>query len=288
MIKKSNKMRLVKPESDVPSYVQQSTRPDPVIWGITNACGGAGATSLAVQMAFRLATQKHKTLPFTPRIALLELDFENSVLQQYLDVIPRVRVDYFADDPSRVDADLTEAWMIPTPFGFSVFSAPAVLDGNNLVNPQTVLAFLDNVSGLYDYIIIDVPRIWMPWTHAALGAADKLAVVTELSVPSLHQAYARAAALMEAIEPLDKIDFIVNKYERRSFRSSLKIKDAEKALGPVETVTLCAEHVREAMNRGEPVGATHPESRFTKDVNGIVGDWLKETQAQQLALKATG
>jgi len=235
-------------------------------------------TTIAIQMAYRLANSKRTDMVPNPRVALLELDFENSALSNYLDIKPHIGIGALNNDPDRIDTDLVQSWMTQTRYGFSVFSAKPELDGNQKVNPDTVLALLDSVCGLYDYILIDIPRIWTPWTHATIGTADKFAVVTELTIPALQLAKSKATALQEAVETLERVDFILNKYEKRSFRNSLKLKDAEKTLGRVWFAALASDQVNGAMNRGMPVGANTPDSRFAKDLSGIMRGWWKRSK----------
>jgi pilus assembly protein CpaE len=133
---------------------------------------------------------------------------------------------------------------------------------------------------LFDYIVLDIPQLWAPWTQAALGTADRVALVTQLNVPALHLARRRSEGLIGAVEELNKTDFIVNKFERRSFRTNLKLGDAERALDVpyVDPIGLCHDQVRDSLNRGEPVGVSCPESRFVRDSNEIFEEWYKQSQ----------
>lgn len=250
------------------------------IIGITGAMGGVGVTTLAIQLAYYLAQMKSSR---QPKIALISLDFENSAISQYLDVEPKVTLEDFKQEPSIIDEPFVERAMRQTPFGFHALSLPNILGGNDNVNPDTVLSFLDITSRQFDYIILDIPRLWAPWTHAALGTADKVVMVSELSVPGLRIASQRREALLQMVEELCDIDFILNKVERRSFRNSLKLSDAERAFGTsyVPSLPMNSDKIREAINRGEPIGAATKECRFVREANELFSEWVTTMTARR-------
>ncbi len=253
---------------------------DALIYAILGATGGVGVTTTAIQLAYFLANVKHASKQKT---LLLSLDFENCSISQYLDARPKVTLEEFKQDPSVIDNAFMERVVSETAFGFYVMSLPNCLGGNDAARPETVLTFLDLVSQNFNNIVLDVPRIWMPWTHAAIGAADKVAMITELTVPGLHLASQKRQALLKAIDELADIEFILNKVERRSFRNSLKLSDAERALGVSYLPTFPAnlDSIREAINRGMPIGAASKETRFVRDANELFSEWTSVALARR-------
>jgi len=288
MTRLAKNVHALRAEQDAPTYNGSGASAEPYIWGITGAVGGVGVTNLCTQFAYWLSKSNKTADLDRPKICLLELDFENGSLSHYLDSAPKIRFESFCEPADRLDQDLIKSWLTDTAYGFSFLSLPNVIDGNRLVNADTILACLDHICELFDYIVLDIPQLWSPWTHAALGASDQVAIMTELNIPALHLARSRSSALIDAVETLNKTDFIVNKFERRSFRGSLKLGDAERALEIpiVKTIAMNHEPVREAMNRGEPVGVTYSESRFVRDSNEIFENWLKQAMVRNQALKA--
>ncbi len=266
----------------MPKYLEDQPTSEPYIWGITGGSGGVGVTTICTQLAYWLAKPKKRRPLQSSKTCLVELDFENGSLSQYLDSPAKVEFDVFCQPPDRLDQDLVKSWLTRTAFGFSLFSIPTAINGNHLVNSDTVLKCLDHICTLFDYIVIDIPQLWAPWTQAALATADRIAVVTQLNVPALHLARRRSEGLINAVDELNKTDFILNKVERRSFRSNLKVADAERAFDVpyVNPLALCNDQVREALNRGEPVGATYPESRFVRDTNDVFETWFKQSQSR--------
>lgn len=243
------------------------------IWTFMGAVGGCGVTSIAVQVAYDLARRRSDGHPasYDPRVCLIDLDFENGMCPQYLDILPSLQLSDLQGGAARIDAALAGAMMSRHDSGISLLAANCGVGGNDAVNPQTVLALMDTASKMFEHVILDVPRMWRPWTHAAIAAADRFGLVTEMNIPALHACRTKAEALAERIDANLNVDFIVNKFERRSLRNALRPKDAEKALRRHVSHYLAVdvETNRDAVNCGEPAGAIKPESRFAKDVHAL-------------------
>lgn len=260
-------------------------------WAFMGAAGGVGTTSLAIQTAYELAERVAAETPAKikrtePKVCLVDLDFELGTCAHYLDLPPSLNMEDLQDVPERIDRALTTALMSAHDSGIALLAAPNKLGGNDSVNPETVLAILDQACQIYDHVVLDVPRLWRPWTHAAIAASDHFGLVTELTIPTLHLTRARAKDIENNVEMRATMDIILNKYERRSFRNSLRLKDAEAALERTVNLTICvdSETTKEAINCGEPVSVVRPESRYVKDVKKLMTHWQGEPQEQKRKL----
>ena len=244
---------------------------------VMGAVGGVGATSLCVQLAHNLAleSQKNRTKAERlkePRVCLVDLDFEGGACAHHIDITPNMSVGDLTASPERVDRAYVSALTATHDSGFDLLATPNSLAGNDSAHPATIVAILDIVSQMYEHIIIDIPRYWRPWNMAAIGASDKFLMLTELTIPSLHLARMRVSAIEEKFGRDVRADIILNKYERRSFRNSLREKDAETALKREITAAVCtdADTLREAINCGEPAGVVRPDSRYVKDTRKLL------------------
>ena len=241
-------------------------------WAFMGAVGGVGTTTLAVQMAYELAKKQNGKTSRTHRntdskICLIDLDFEASGAVHHLDLQAGLSPDDLAGDPTRIDSLYIQSLLSHHSSGMSVLAAPNLIDGNRGVNPVTVLALLDAVCDIFPYVILDIPRHWQPWTTPALMGADFVGLVTELSIPSLHMTRAKCDQLADVLGAQSSCDIIINKFERRAFKSTLRLSDAETALQRTVLSTLCMDPdvTREASNCGAPVGHVRADSRYSKD-----------------------
>ena len=247
--------------ADTPApVVPAATDPDaPVCLAFQGVGGGAGTTSLAIGVAQSLRARTGRG------VCVVDLDFELGTCAGYLDVEPGARAEDFAVDPGRVDATFVRALLAEHPGGLNVLAAEP---GAAAVNPATVLAVLDVLSDMFGVLVLDVPRGWQPWTDAVLRAADQAVLVGELHIPALH----RARGQVDKLEAAGvRAGLVLSKYERRSFKASLRRADAEKALArPVLGVVATDPHTAaECVNCGEPVVRLSPEGRLAKDVEAL-------------------
>ncbi len=260
------------------------------IWAYLGVAGGVGVTSLAVQTAWELGKGK-------ARVLLVDLNFERGDCAAYLDMPPSLQIGELNKADGRMDEDLAATFI--KPFGrfpnnskqagkssqhqLFVFSAKGELGGNDLISANSLLCFLDCVSTRFDFIVLDIPPMWRSWTQAAIGAADKFALVTEARVPALHQ----ARNLAEDITALMKLnpppEIILSKYERRALRGGLGLLDVHKVLACQTSTQICIdeETLRTAINTGIPAGAYKPNSRYAKSVHAHVQNWLGSRSGTQ-------
>jgi len=225
--------------------------------------GGVGVTSLAISTAHIFAQAKRGD------VCLIDLDFDLGMCAHYLDLGMNPAISDFQTDPVRVDQNYVRAMLAHHEAGFAVLGSPGAMGGNEQVNPQTVLQVLDVLADMFSVIIMDVPRLTRPWTEAALLAADRVCLLTELNIPALHVTRKRLDDFTAI--GVEKTDVVLSKYERRSFRASLRQADAERAIGQSVTAMIASDaHVSsEAMNCGVPATLAGSDSRLSKDITAL-------------------
>ncbi len=255
---------------------------DAKCYAFMGANGGAGVTSLCIQMAFDIAKRTKKSTGLgqhiDPTVCLIDLDFETGSCASYLDIQPALAISDICGPAGRIDSSSLQALVSQHECGIAVLATPNALGANSLANPETVLALLDAASQIYSHIIIDIPRVWQPWIAAAISGADHFAVVGELNIASLHTARMRIANIEKVLGEEQSCEVILNKVERRSFRNSIRLADAEKALQRSVSAAVCVDldTVREAINCGAAVEVIRPEARYVKDVAKLSHKWLPE------------
>ncbi len=253
-------------------------------YAFMGASGGTGVTSICIQFAHDIAKRTQKKVSLTaqtdPKVCLIDLDFETGSCAAYLDVPPALEISDICGPASRIDSSIVQALMSHHESGIAVLATPNALGANSLANPETILALLDAASSVYDHIILDLPRVWQSWVGAAIAGADHFAMVGELTIPSLHTTRARIANIETVLNQNVHCEVVLNKVERRSFRNSIRLADAEKALKRNVSATICVDYdtTREAINCGEAVEIIRPEARFVKDVHELSLKWLPKKE----------
>lgn len=248
------------------------------IIGLMGVSGGVGTTSLAIQMAYDIIKQGGKK---APSVALIDLDFESGACAAYLDLKAGLSHDDLQGEPERIDIPLAAAFIRRHKSGIHVLASENKLGGNDLVNADVVLALLDTACDMFDVIILDIPRIWRPWNHAAIGAVDHFSLITELTIPGIHKTRHQMDSIENIVpEIAGKTEIIISKMERRTFKNEIRIQDAVKILARPLTGAICidGEAALSALNRGVPTGLIRSEGRYVKDTRFIVDFWKAKEQ----------
>ena len=253
------------------------------IWAFQGVHGGAGVTSLIVQMAFELAVGDKNHKGPLPQVLLIDLDFERGSCSPYLDIPCSLKIEELNEAAGRMDDALAQTFIRKCGQNLSIISAEGELGGNDIINPHALLALLDKVAVLYDFILLDVPQMWRSWTQSVIGASDKFTLVMEPSVPALHRAKALSGSISEAMELPQAPNIILNKFERRSLRNGVTLKDAVHVLerDDLLTVSIDEDVLRQSINSGQPAGQFKAESRYAKSIREIVKSWKSETEASE-------
>lgn len=261
------------PQSDEPSEAQ--------IWAFQGVHGGAGVTSLIVQMAFDLSIGDGKKDEKLPNVLIIDLDFERGNCCSYLDVPYSMRIDEINAAADRMDDELAQTFIRKYSENLSFISAEGELGGNDAIDPSALLSLLDKVSTLYDYILVDVPQMWRSWTQAVIGASDKFTLVLEPSVPALHRTRSLSDMMSRAMPQAQPPQILLNKFERRSLKNGVTLKDAIHVIERPDLLTVAIDEdvLRQAINSGQPASEFKPDSRYAKSVREISRSWKRETQA---------
>jgi pilus assembly protein CpaE len=237
------------------------------VLGFLPAAGGVGVTTLAIQTALTVLAGKTKA-----SACLIDLDFQTGSCAFHLDAESRLDLDAIGPNPDRLDDQLMEVMLAPHPSGLMVLSAPNRPAETRMPDPAVVMKLLDLASTRFDYVVLDMPRTWFPWTDSVLMGCDKVFVVTETTVPGLKLASNLSGAISGKLGEDVKPRVIVNRFEQRMFGSGLKRTDLEAALKDSFAGTVSNNYrlVREAIDRGVPIDAVEKGSNVSMDLRKVI------------------
>lgn len=234
------------------------------------AAGGVGVTTLAIQTAFLLMRANGRKA--LTRTCLIDLDFQNGACADHLDVEPRLILDEIVPNPDRLDDLLLDMMLSEHPSGLKVLAAPNRPAEMRTFDPAVVTRLLDLASRRFDNVVIDMPRTWFPWTDDVLVGADRVYIVTEMTVPGLRLARRLTAAITERLGEAVKPAAIVNRFESSLFGTGLRQSDIEAALGSALAGCVANNYkqVREAIDRGVPLEEIKASSSVLADLRKIL------------------
>ncbi len=232
-------------------------------WSVISAVGGAGGTTLAIEMATTLAA---RTLG--DRVALVDLNLADGAAAAYLGAAANMHLADASAAPDRIDAALLDAFSLRVGGGFDLFACPRDMQAFSKVAPNAVLRLLEVACQAYDWILVDLPRGRQPWTMDLLAGSDEILVVSELTVPALLAARALTSEIEAELPDRAHPRVILNRMAGRMFGPSPSRSEAEKAMG--RRVDGCITSDWEAAacsaNLGGPISQHRPRSKIVKDV----------------------
>ncbi len=241
---------------------------DAVCYSFFPAAGGAGTTTLAIQTAFLLGRSNRQM----ENTCLVDLNFQDGSIADYLDIPPAFRIEELANSPGRLDRQLLDVMLTRHPSGLSVLATPRVPAKYVEVSEGLIGAVLGLLSRSFDHVVIDLPKNWYPWMDNVIWGSNRVFIVTDFTVPALrHARYVLDAITAKAVNDA-RVSVIVNKHREKLLGASLKKRDAEQLLRDwlAGFIPDCPDLVHEAINRGLPVSDVSRGNKLEKAMERIL------------------
>lgn len=179
------------------------------IFAVHGLAGGTGSTTLAVNLAWELATLNKKGP--NPKVCLIDLDLQNGSVATYLD-LPRLEpiLELWSDTES-MDDEMFKHALLGFEEQLSIFTAPADLVPLDLLSNEDVERVLDIAATHFDYVLVDMPKTLVNWTEVALRKASVYLSTLELDMRSAQNALRFKRALAAEELPVDKLRYVLNR-----------------------------------------------------------------------------
>lgn len=250
----------------------------------TGAVGGAGATTLAIEMACQLASLEPKH-----GVCLIDLNLADGMVVPYLEGQAKLDTTVLNEAGERLDPALLDALSWPHPTGAKLIAAPRDYEAYSHVNADAILTMLDVACSTFSHVIVDMPRHRFEWSHPILEAADEVMIISEFTVPSLHAAadMARDVNLIRGTGTSEP-KLVLNRMSDGG--RSFSVSKASKAIGwPIETTIRSDwKAARSAVNLGMPVMKVQAKSPLVKDTEALVHSLLPDLAVADATPKKKG
>jgi pilus assembly protein CpaE len=156
---------------------------------ICGAQGGAGATSIAINLALQLAeTTKAK-------VALLDLHLQGGETAVMLGVRPGPGLRIALENPTRADTLFLERAAIEVNERVRLISADEDLDAQLDITEAGVRHVLGLLRQRFNYIVVDLPVPLVPAIHPVITLSRHVLVLLEAEVTGLRNAHALRTAV---------------------------------------------------------------------------------------------
>jgi pilus assembly protein CpaE len=191
------------PQEALPTRVTN----DCTIFAVQGLAGGVGATTLAVNLAWELATLKGTE----PRVALMDMDQQFGSVATYLDLPRKEAIYELMSNVDSLDEDAFRTALQMAEGKLSVFTSPADILPLDLLPPEDIEKLITTASTMFDYIVIDMPSALVNWTETALRIADVFFPVIELDLRSAQNTLRFVKTLKAEDLPVEKLRFVLNR-----------------------------------------------------------------------------
>ena len=237
-----------------------------VIIPVHGMSGGIGATTLAVNLAWELATLNKGN---APKVCLLDFDFQFGTTSTYLDLPRRETIVELLTDTESMDGESFMQAMSTYDEKLHVLTAPFDMIPLDLVGPEDIQRIMDLAASHFDYVIIDMPTTMVEWSQTVLEAAHVYFGVIELDMRSAQNTLRMKRALQSEDLPFDKIRFVLNRAPGfTDMNGKSRIKRLAESLGISLDVMMPdgGKPVAQNADHGLPLSAGLPKNALRKEI----------------------
>lgn len=147
---------------------------------LLKGCGGAGATTLALNLAALGAAGAPDAAPVSSAVLDLDLQFGDTDLA--LDLQPRTGLLDLLRGEARLDARLLDGLLTDHASGVRLLAPASTLTPLEAMPAALALDLLDLAAARFDRVFVDLPGAWTDWTLPLLARSELVVLVTSATV----------------------------------------------------------------------------------------------------------
>ncbi len=230
---------------------------------IAGATGGVGTTSTAVNLGCIFAADNRNS------VALLDLDLALGDADVFLDAIPDYTLADVVQNVSRLDIQLLKQSLTKHSSGLYLLPRPVELHDTIGITDESLRKVIGLLKASFTHLVIDLSKTSSAVDMAAIEAASKVLLITQLDLPCLRN----VVRLMMSFEEVDglqsKVEIVVNRAGLESGQISLK--KAKETLGR-DIYALLPNDYRtmvEVRNNGVPLINQAPKAPITQALRDL-------------------
>lgn len=233
-----------------------ATKPRGRIVSVYAPKGGAGATTVAVNLAVALATSG------AYRVGLVDLDLQFGDVGVLLNLDGANSIMEVVGQATLSEDHVKDTFLRHTS-GVRVLLAPDDVSAVETIEPGQVTRALEQLRGHFDVVICDLWSMYEQLTRDVLRMSDQIILVTTPDLPSLRDLRRVLLAGREDLRLDERATIVVN---RASGKAGFSLADVGKVLGRPATFAIPSDGaaVTEAVNRGLSVMDTRVRTKVTK------------------------
>lgn len=259
-----NDNELMKELRDIAAEKQQNFTPmASQVITFMNAKGGSGCTTLAVNTAYQLCNK------YAAKVCLIDLDIQFGKVALFLDMLPAENIMNALNQPERIDSVFVKALISHHASGLDVLASPGALNDICNITPEAIESIIDSVSANYDYIIIDMPHVILPWSIAALKRGDRNLLIVQSCLSIMKDAKLLLDKLASFGIDKDRFELVNNRESQKT--GMISKKQMLELLGKEDAFSVKNDYaiVIEAQETGKPMEKVSSIAGINRDIENL-------------------
>jgi pilus assembly protein CpaE len=227
---------------------------------VTGANGGAGCTSVAVNLGCAYAADQKNS------VVLVDLDLCMGDADVLLDTIPDYTLVDVAQNISRLDFSLLKRSLTRHSSGLFLLPRPVQMEDTKVLVPEDLGRIVGLLKASFTHVILDLSKGYTPLDVTGLAVADHVLLVTQLDLPSLRNVVRLMMAFAEMEGVLDKVKVIVNRVGLEA--GHISMRKAQDSIGKEIYFKIPNDYKAtvEARNNGIPLVEQAPRAKITQAI----------------------
>jgi len=227
---------------------------------IYGAKGGLGKTTIATNLAIKLAEQNKK-------VALIDLDLQFGDVHIFTDIEPKDTIADLMQDMTTPNIDGVRSYMNIHPSGVHILCAPKSPEYADLISAEKIQSLLGLLRSYYDYVIVDTGANFADSTLSALESSSMILFVTGLDISILKNSKV-ALTILESLGQKKKVKTIIN---RAVEVSSISIADVQRIVDAPILARIPSDYLVAvaALNQGQPFVQSAPKSKLSLAISDV-------------------
>ncbi len=226
---------------------------------ITGACGGVGATTIAVNLAWHFGVSRNR------HTVLLDPDLHTGSAALFLDVVPGPGLRAALEMPDRIDDLFVERAAVTLKGRMHVLAGQEALTDRPAFATDAVPRLLAALRRRYNFIVADVPFQPVPLYRDLLDMATQRVIVFEPTLAGVRDTL-RLRALYSNVSQLERTVLLLNRDGMPGGLTRAQVEDALEGC-PDLIIPDLPKRLAIAANMGEP--AVFQRSFFRLRVNDL-------------------
>jgi pilus assembly protein CpaE len=237
--------------------------------------GGVGKSLIAANLAVSMANETKG------KVALVDLDLQFGDIGVLLNLDHSQGITDLIENIDHMDPEFIREIMVDGPYGIKVLLTPISPELADLVTVDHVRRIFGELRKIFDYIIVDSSAHLGEINLEVLDHADKVVVVTSLSIPAIKNTKLALKIFDSLSIPPDRVVLLLNKSDAHSEFNKESV-EANLRFPIAGQIPNDAKLVINSINRGNPFVTTHPESEISQRIRELVAKLIPPTTVADL------